>query len=141
MYEKKLIIFTKENVLMCRKIAVLVTFVFILTSVLQFNVYAALSNDKQQSIITYNDYNANYKDSFVELQDIKIAASAAELLKSAHIGNYGDKNNVALLKNAGDTIKFNVVVPTDGYYEISLSYTGMTEVAKSLRLNLSSAYT
>ena len=62
MHEKKLIIFTKENVLMCRKIAVLVTFVFILTSVLQFNVYAALSNDKQQSIITYNDYNVNYKD-------------------------------------------------------------------------------
>ena len=121
---------------MSRKIAVLVTFVFILTSVLQFNVYAALSNDKQQSIITYNDYNVNYKDSFVELQDIKIAASAAELLKSAHIGNYGDKNNVALLKNAGDTVKFNVVVPTDGYYEICLSYTGMTEVAKSLRLNL-----
>lgn len=118
---------------MRRKMAFLMA-MFVLCTAFSLNSVNAAS---EQSEISYDEYVKNNENYAAGTEDIVIGVEQAILKQSAGIGNYGDRKDVAILENAGDGLSFSVNIPSDGYYEIGLLYTGMSEVARSLKLNLS----
>lgn len=85
---------------------------------------------------TYSNYLAAFKDFPDNSGQIDIDFSSSLLGGTAVFKNYGERENVAVLENANDSITVYADVMESGFYCIDLFYTGILENDKAIKLNI-----
>lgn len=94
------------------------------------------TNDNTQYQNTYNSYLMTYGE--VKSSGITICkgAESAKIVKGASFGDYADKSNVLILSEPDSSFVLPVDIETEGYYQIYLTYTGIVESDKNIKLSL-----
>ena len=120
---------------MLKKVAFLAAMLFILICTMHTNGFV-VSSAVAQFENSYSKYSENHNTYSAGTGSVRAEALYAELKGKTRIDSYGGKDNVAILENAGDGLIFSVEVPSEGYYEIDLLYTGLSEIGRALKISL-----
>lgn len=121
---------------MLKRLAFSAAMLFTLVNIAQMNVFAVNSTAVQQFDNSYSEYYEGFDSNSAGTDNIKAEALSAVLNNNAQIGSYGGKDNIAILENAGDGLSFSIEIQSEGYYEIALLYTGLSDVGRALKLSL-----